>query len=101
MFALPDKTPTEAKVVTFDFSGEAASGSTLAGQTIAKSVLSGSDPGAAALSLGSPSVAGQTVLVMVSGGLDGVRYELYCSVTASNGEEHERAAALRVAAGAV
>lgn len=101
MFALPDKTPTEAKVVTFDFSGEAAVGATLTGPVVAKSVLSGTDPGAAALSVGSPSVAGQTVLVMVSGGLDGVRYELYCSVTASNGEEHERAAALRASVAAV
>src|SRR5574337_1277588 len=96
MFALPAKTPTEDKVVTFDFSGEAATGSTLSLPVVTKSLISGTDTGAAALTVGTPSASGMTVLVLVSGGLEGSLYELYCEVTASNGEVHDRAAALRV-----
>src|SRR5574337_405255 len=101
MFALPAKTPTEAKVVTFDFSGEAASGSTLSLPVVTKSLISGSDTGAAALTVGTPSVSGLTVLTLVSGGLEGSLYELYCEVTVSNGEVHDRAAQMLVTAKAV
>lgn len=96
MFALPAKTPTEDKVVTFDFSGEAAAGSTLSLPTVTKSLLSGTDTGAASLTVGTPTVSGLTVLVLVSAGLEGSLYELYCEVTASNGEVHDRAAEMRV-----
>lgn len=96
MFALPAKTPTEDKVVTFDFSGEAATGATLSAPTVTKSLVTGTDAGAASLTIGSATVSGLTVLALVSGGLEGSTYELYCEVTASNGEVHDRAAALRV-----
>lgn len=99
MFALPAKTPTEDKVVTFDFSGEAAPGATLSSPVITPTVLS--PVGAALPTIGSATVSGQTVLVLVSGGVEGAKYELYCEVTASNGEIHDRAASLRVTVNAV
>lgn len=101
MITLPNKTPAEDKVVTFDFAPEANSNSVLSSPTVAKSVISGNDPGAVGLQVGVPAVSGLTVMVMIVGGLDGVAYELLCTAHASNGEIHQIAAGLGISVDAV
>jgi hypothetical protein len=101
MSTLPKKTPTEAKVVTFDFSSEAAVGATLSSPVVTKSLVAGTDTGAASLTVGVPAISGQTILVLVSAGTDANKYGLKCSVQASNGETHEIAAQMPVALDAI
>lgn len=96
MYTLPAKTPTEEKIVTFDFTIEAVAGSILSAPTIAKSVISGTDPAAVSLTVGAPSVSGLQAQALVSGGLDGVVYQLVCTVNADNGEVHQILASLAV-----
>ena len=96
MYPLPAKTPTEEKLVTFDFTIEAVSGSVLSGPIVEKSVITGDDPAAAGLTVGTAIVSGLQAQAMVSGGLDGVTYLLTCTVDASNGEVHQILASLLV-----
>lgn len=96
MYPLPAKTPTEEKLITFDFTIEAVAGSVLSSPTVGKSVLTGTDPGAAALTVGPASVDGLQAQALVSGGLDGVTYQLTCTVDADNGEVHQILASLAV-----
>jgi hypothetical protein len=100
MVTLPNKTPDETKVLTFDFSPEANPTSTLTGPTVTKSLLSGTDTAAANLTLGSAAVSGLTVSLLVAGGLDGSAYKLVCKVSASNSEVHEISASLGVSSNA-
>lgn len=96
MQTLPNKSQGEAKVITFDFTKELAEGTTLSSPTVAKSVISGTDPGAAGLTVGSASVAGSLVQALVSAGVEGAVYKLLARATASNGEVHEIAARLGI-----
>lgn len=96
MYTLPAKTPSEAKLVTFDFTTEAVAGNTLSGPTVAKALISGNDPGAASLTVGSAVAVGLQVQALVSGGVDGADYQLTCTATASNGEVHQILAVLAV-----
>jgi hypothetical protein len=97
MYPLPDKTPTEEKLITFDFAVEAVVGSVLSLPTVDKSVVSGTDHGAAALTVGPVSIDGLQAQALVSGGIDGVTYRLACTVAADNGEVHQIIATLAVA----
>lgn len=94
----PDKTPTEAKVCAFDFSSERAEGSTLSSPAVSKALVSGSDAGAAGLTLGTPEMDGDgvTLKVLVSAGVEGSKYRLVATCDASNGEVHEIAATVLV-----
>lgn len=96
MKAFPDKTPGEAKICTFDFTNEAASGSVLSTPAVAKSLIEGPDTGAATLTVGSPGVTGMELKVLVSAGTSGNNYKLLASVTADNGEIHHLAASMKV-----
>lgn len=82
------KTPDEARILTFDFSTKATSGSTLSNPAVAISHLSG--PGDATdLTLATPAVVDQTVTVLASAGLDGARYRLKATADTSDGETLE------------
>lgn len=85
--SFPDKTPDEEKLLTFDFSTEAAEGNTLSNATVEAVLVSGSGD-ESDLTLGTPVIAGQTVQVMASDGLDGAKYQIICEVDASNTEHH-------------
>lgn len=100
MYTLPAKTPSEVKLVTFDFTTEAVAGVVLSNPTVDKAVISGTDPAAASLTVGTAMVSGLTVLCLVGGGLAGVVYQLTCTVTAANGEVHQILARLAVDAAA-
>lgn len=94
--AFPAKTSDEAKLLTFDFTREAADGSTFSSPSVAKSLARGTDTAAATLSLGVPAVSGYYVKVLVSAGATGNLYELTAKVNADNGEIHELAATMLV-----
>jgi hypothetical protein len=83
----PAKTPDEIKMVTFDFSTEAASTSTLSNPTVTATLKSGTGT-AADITIAAPQVVSKTVLVLISDGLDGAKYRLSCECDASNGEHH-------------
>lgn len=95
----PDKSPDEAKLCAFDFTNEKATGSTLSTPIVEKSLVEGSDTGAAGLTLGTPALDpdGVTVKVLVSGGVEGSKYRLVATVDANNDEVHQIAATLLVA----
>lgn len=89
---LPAKTPTEAKVVTFDFANVVSG--TINTPTVAKATLVGTDPAAAGLTLSAPSVSGTDILVLVSAGLNNCTYSLICTVNDSGGQVHQDGASL-------
>ncbi|HQR20038.1 MAG TPA: hypothetical protein PKV98_04175 [Burkholderiaceae bacterium] len=86
--SFPAKTPDEVKLVTFDFSSEAATGATLSNPTVeVTSVISGSGV-VGDITAASVTVASQTVTALIGGGVSGTKYRLTCVVDASNGETH-------------
>lgn len=100
MYLLPPKTVAETKLVTFDFSDDAAPATTLTNPTVTKTLLAGTDTNAAALTITQIMVAGQTVTALVGGGVEGSEYRLLAKAEASNLEIHELAARLIVRASA-
>lgn len=74
------KRPGEARTYEFDFSQfpEIEDGDTLSGTPAVASATSG-------LTIGSPSRSGSSVLVSISGGSDGVGYNLTCSCATTGG----------------
>lgn len=100
MYTLPAKTPTEAKLVTFDFTTEAVADNTLSSPTVAKALISGDDPAAVGLTVGAAVAVGLQAQALVSGGVDGAVYRLTCTATASNGEVHQIIARMMVDAAA-
>ena len=93
---LPNKTPAEVKLVTFDFTNEAAVGSELASPSVAKSLVKGADTNASSLTVGTPAVSGMLLKVLIGGGTDKCKYKLRAQVTADNNEVHEMDATLEV-----
>lgn len=96
MYTLPAKTPSEAKLVTFDFATEAAAGVALSTPSVAKAVISGTDPAAIGLTIGAVIATGLQAQALVSGGIAGVVYKLTCTVNAANSEVHQIIAQLAV-----
>lgn len=80
--------PVDASIyVTFDFEGLLDDGVTLVGPaTVAKETLSGTDPSAAGLTVGSPQMLSPLVQALVSLGVDGAAYKLSCLCPTSSGE---------------
>ena len=99
MTPFPAKTPTEDKVLTFDFSKEVAVGTVLTAPVVAKSLGSGTDIGVS-LTLGLPTVSALTVLVLASAGLDGNVYDLTCTVNGASSEVHQILASMLVSVNA-
>lgn len=87
--SFPAKTPAEVKLVTFDFSSEAATGAVLSNATVeASSVVSGAGV-VGDITVTSITVTDQTVSALVGGGVSGTKYRLTCTVDADNGETHQ------------
>ena len=87
--SFPAKTPGETKILSFDFSREAAVGSVLTYYGIsASAVISG--PGVVDdIQVGTVAVDGFVVSAPVGGGIDGTKYRISCTVDADNGETHQ------------
>jgi hypothetical protein len=96
MKAFRNKAPGEAKLVTFPFAAEMAAGSSISSAVVDKEVFSGVDPGVS-LVVGVPVISGSNVIVLASGGAEGVTYLLTAKVQADNGETHHRSGRLGVA----
>ena len=80
---LPNKTSTEVKNLTFDFSSLLASGETISTKTVTAAVYSGTDATPSGIISGSASNSGAVVTQAITGGTVGVIYELTCTVTTS------------------
>lgn len=86
--AFPQKAPDEIKLLTFDFTRDIATGTTLSNPTISAALLEG--PGTAGdLTLSILGLSGFIVSVLAYFGLEGATYRLTCEVDASNGEHHD------------
>lgn len=83
---ISNKVPAEIIPVTFDFSEILPSIDSIV--QVGVNVMTGTDAGSAAMLLGSPSLAGTSVVQIVRNGLDGVTYRLYCLV-AHGGERYQ------------
>lgn len=79
--------PDELKVLTFAFASE-LEGNTIATAEVSCAVLTGVDPDAAAMVVGSAVIDGTNVKQRVAGGLADVRYQLKAKVTDSLGLVH-------------
>lgn len=101
---LSPKTPTEVKIIGFNFSTQMTPKTVIKSITsIVPSVVLGIDPGGMSLVLGTPTVVPDSfvVAVLASVGVDGVSYGLLCTVLASNGEIHQVFLTLPVSVSAV
>lgn len=87
--SFPKKTPAEEKLATFDFSLEAANGTTLSNPAVTATLKSGAGGADADITIGTPSVIGRKVYALLSGGVDGCVYRISCAVDADNGEHHQ------------
>jgi len=99
--SFPKKAPDETKLVTFDFSSEAAIGSTLSNPVVdVFEIVSGSGGSLTDLTIGTATipVGTQTVQALIGAGVEGVKYRVRCEVDASNGEHHRIDKDLPVAA---
>ncbi len=114
MTDLPEKTTTEIKTLTFNFAPDLTAGVTITSVAFTKSLVStdpGSpigtgvgiatppsvaDPGAASLTIGASQIVGQTVLVLIGGGIDGNHYAVMASATCSDGQHIDSRAGFAV-----
>ena len=88
--AFPKKTPDEVKLLTFDFTKEAAEGSILSTPILTvESVVSGTGGAIGDVTLSTGVLSGKVVSCLATGGKNGVVYRLRCDVDADNGEHHE------------
>ncbi len=85
--SFPKKVPDESKLVTFDFEPEAAAGSLLSNPALSVTQVFG-EGSVTDLTVGPPGIDDLMVKVLISAGLDGVRYRIRCEVDADNGEHH-------------
>lgn len=86
MTQLPAKDPAERKIVTFDFSRDAAA---LASATITATVVRGKkDTTPNIIVDGGNTIDGALVRQFISGGLNGSTYDLRCVAVDADGEIH-------------
>lgn len=88
--SFPSKAPDEIILVTFDFSPEMPTTlSVISNQVVVVTLVASGSGSVSDISLGTSSIDGQTVKVLVSAGLEGNKYRLSCEVDVDNGE-HRR-----------
>lgn len=83
---LPTKLVGSTKTYTFDFTSDLAVSETISTKTVAATVYSGTDASPSALISGSASSSGAIVSQVITGGVEGVLYELKCTITTSAGQ---------------
>lgn len=93
---LKEKAPTEIVPLTFDFAADIATAATVTVVSVAVSVITGTDPTPANILQGAATASGATVTQWITGGVDGVRYKILCTVNASDGQRLVLAAELNV-----
>ena len=80
------KAPAEIETFTFDFTAALGSGETINSASVTSSVVTGADPGIAAMISGAAQISAGLVLQKIQGGVAGVRYELQCTIATSAGQ---------------
>lgn len=95
---LPNKDPSEIKLLRFQFKDDIQPGTTIALVELSVAAVSGVDPAVADVLQGAAQInnAALEVLQAVRLGVDGVDYELRCLATDSGGLKHLVSAALPV-----
>lgn len=84
----PKKAPGETKLLTFDFTGDAAPSAALANPAVIAVVATGyGDPSDVDIDT-TIQVDGQKILVLVGGGIDRTTYRMRGEADADNGEHH-------------
>jgi hypothetical protein len=82
----PEKAPSEKIPATFVFTKALDQGETIVSATLSVSLRQGVDPSPSSILDGAHQIlAGGRVLQRIRGGIDGVSYEVRCSVTTSSG----------------
>ena len=89
----------EIKEARFDFSTEAAEGTTLTSPSVTCVVLDGTDASPSSVLYGSPTVSGKEVVQRIQPGVVGCTYKLNAFASDSSGLRHHIAAKLSVVAG--
>lgn len=87
------KQAAEARTITFDFTNKLISGDSVL------AVVGGAVTADTGITVSAPSIVGQTVTILASGGTDGSTYRIDCAVTTALGETLELDVDLRVADG--
>lgn len=82
----PTKGTGESPDVVFDFTSWLAAGETLLTAVCTATVYSGTDASPSSLISGSASISGAKVTQLITGGVEGVVYDLLCTVTTSLGQ---------------
>lgn len=87
---LPHKDPAETKLLRFEFATEIEGGATIQLLERQISVAQGTDPAAASVLDGSPSIDNTNLYALqrVTGGVDGCDYEIRMLATDSAGLKH-------------
>lgn len=80
---LPNKLEDETKTYTFDFVGLLAVGETISSQTVTATTYSGDDGSPSSIINGSATASGTIVSQSITGGTEGVIYELACEIVTS------------------
>lgn len=91
------KPAAATRSVVFEFLGELGAGETISTQSVAASVWSGTDASPSAMISGSASASGTQVSQMLTGGVEGVVYNLTCTITTSTGQTLTKSGYLAIA----
>lgn len=87
--SFPAKTPTESKLLTFDFSNELATDSLLVSAEVSVSEVVLGTGDVSDVTFDAPIVNDTSVSVLTSAGLSGCKYRVSCVATADNDEVHQ------------
>ena len=74
------------EIFTFDFTAALGVGETILSAAVSSAVISGVDPGAAAMVDGAPQLGAGLVSQKIQAGISGNRYKLIADITTSAGQ---------------
>lgn len=86
MLVLDPKLNTSTEEFTADYSYDLNEGVTINYAIWSLNPVVGTDPNAAAMRLGSPTISGTEVTQLITGGKPGVTYNILCLATTSDGQ---------------
>lgn len=93
--SLPSKLAGETKTYTFDFTSDLGS-ATISTQSCTAAVFSGTDASPSSILSGSASASGAVVSQKITGGVEGVLYDVTCSITTSDGQTLQKVGLIAV-----
>lgn len=83
---LPPKYSGVTATYTFDFAADLASGETISTQVCTAAVYSGTDASPSSIISGAATASGSVVSQDITGGTEGVIYQITCTITTSEGQ---------------